>query len=229
MQYTYNEFKLPSNGKIYPTDKVHIRPKTIFDIKMMLNNPIYNLKAEIDTLQTCLNPNDGISVYDLVNQDVVYLLYMLRGMSDDNIMIGYKGKQIEAHISEMEVKYLQEWNPKRVLPDCGKEVELAYKPIKLIFNLQQMCQEFTQQYPDFQGDVPNVVALLNSIVSFDGSTNKDMIRSRLEQLSWKDSIYLVNEIENLNKLDFGIVEDIEVEPGVRIPIQLNDKFFRPAL
>ena len=41
MQYMYTECKLPSNGKFYKTTTVHLRPKTIFDIKSLLNNATF--------------------------------------------------------------------------------------------------------------------------------------------------------------------------------------------
>ena len=92
MQYKYITCKLPSNGKIYPTKEVHLRAKTIFDIKALLENPVFQFKSEIDTLNNCIDPNDHINVYDLVNQDVVFLLYKLRSMSNDNLSVKYNNK-----------------------------------------------------------------------------------------------------------------------------------------
>ena len=116
MQYIYTECTLPSNGLIYKTKTVHLRPKTIFDIKTLLNNPIFMLKSEIDALNNCISPEDNINVYDLVNADVVYLLYKLRSMSDDCLNLEIKGKQYTVKISDLEVKYLDEYNTEITLP-----------------------------------------------------------------------------------------------------------------
>lgn len=232
MQYIYTECKLPSNGKIYSTKVVHLRPKTIFDIKSILNNPVYMIKSEIDALQNCIDPNDNINVYDLVNQDVVYLLYKLRSMSDDCLMLSIKGQQYPVKISELDVKYLEDWDNKCVLPESKLEVCLAYKPIGLVFNLESKKNEFLAKYPDYKGDAMNAVAIINSIDSIDNLVNKDMIRLKLEELSWKDSLYLINKIEELNKLEFGIKEEVELDiegEKVAVPIQISETFFRPTI
>lgn len=233
MQYIYTEFDLPSNGKLYPINKVHLRPKTIFDIKMLLNNPVFMLKSEIDALQKCINPEDNVNVYDLANKDVVYLLYMLRSLSNNNLSISYKGKTFNSTISELNIKYLEEYNPERKLPSSGKIVNLAPVTIGHIFNLEQEKQKFLSKYPDYTGDVANTVSLLNAIASVDGSTNKDMIRAQLEQLDWTDSIYLIEQIEENSNLDFGIEEFVDVtdEEGrkIKLPIQINENFFRATL
>lgn len=232
MQYIYTECHLPSNGKLYNTEIVHLRPKTIFDIKALLNNPAFMLKSEIDALQNCIDPRDNINVYDLVNQDVVYLLYKLRSMSNDCIELEIKGNRYPIKISELEVKELDEWNPNRKLPDSGLDVVLAYQPIKNIFDIEKQKVEFLRKYPEYNGDVYNTISILNAIDSIDGSVNKDHVRNKLEQLSWKDSIYLINEIEKLSKLDFGIKEEVELNidgENVIIPLQITEEFFRSAL
>ena len=232
MQYIYTECHLPSNGKLYNTEIVHLRPKTIFDIKALLNNPAFMLKSEIDALQNCIDPRDNINVYDLVNQDVVYLLYKLRSMSNDCIELEIKGNRYPIKISELEVKELDEWNPNRKLPDSGLDVVLAYQPIKNIFDIEKQKVEFLNKYPEYNGDVYNTISILNAIDSIDGSVNKDHVRNKLEQLSWKDSIYLINEIEKLSKLDFGIKEEVELNidgENVIIPLQITEEFFRSAL
>lgn len=232
MQYIYTECNLPSNGKMYPTTKVHLRPKTIFDIKVLLNNPVFMIKSEIDALQNCIDPNDNVNVYDLVNQDVVYLLYKLRSLSDDCLTLNVKGKQYPIKISELDVKFLDNWENTIVLPESGIKVELAYKPISLVFNLESKRDELLAKYPDYHGDALNAVALINAIESIDGSVNKDHVRMKLEELSWKDSIYLINKIEEQNKLDFGIREEVDLDidgEKVTVPIQISEAFFRPAL
>lgn len=232
MQYIYTKCELPSNGKIYNTTTINLRPKTIFDIKTLLNNPVYMIKSEIDTLQNCIDPKDNINVYDLVNQDVVYLLYKLRSLSDDTLILNIKNEQYPIKISELNVKYLDEWNPNRKLPESELDVVLSYKPIRNVFEIEKQKQDFENKYPNYSGDIYNTVALLNAIESIDGSTNKDNIRTMLEKLSWKDSLYLIKEIENLNKLDFGIEEEVELEienEKVKVPLQITEEFFRPSL
>lgn len=232
MQYTYTECELPSNGKIYPTKIVHLRPKTIFDIKTLLSNPVFMIKSEIDALQNCIDPKDNINVYDLVNQDVVFLLYKLRSMSDDCLTLSVNNQQYPIKISELEVKYLEDWNTDFILPESKFQVKLAYKPISLIFGLEEKKNEFLHKYPDYEGDAYNAVALINAVESIDNSVNKDMIRVKLEGLSWKDSLYLIDKIEELNKLDFGIKEEVELEideKKIIVPIQISESFFRPAL
>lgn len=232
MQYIYTECNLPSDGKLYPTQVVHLRPKTIFDIKTILNNPVYMIKSEIDALQNCIDPRDNINVYNLVNQDVIYLLYKLRSLSNDNLNIVIKDQTYPIKISELDVKYLDKWEPVRKLPDSGMEVVLAYQPIKNIFDIETQKQKFLEKYPDYVGDVYNAIALLNAVDSLDGLTNKDHIRTKLEQLSWKDSIYLIQEIENINKLDFGIKEEVILNIDGKdeiIPIQITESFFRSSI
>lgn len=232
MQYIYTECKLPSNGKIYDTTTVHIRPKTIFDIKTLLNNFTFVLKSEIDTLQNCIDPKDNINVYNLVSQDVVYLLYKLRSLSDDILHLNIKNHVYDIKISELDVKYLDNYNNKYTLPDSGLEVVLKYQPIKNTFNIEQLKEEFESKYPEYSGDVYNTLRILNSIESINNSVNTDIIRTQLEQLSWKDSVYLINEIDKFNKLDFGIIEEVKLDidgKDTTIPIQITEEFFRPAL
>lgn len=232
MQYIYTECKLPSNGLIYPITTVHLRPKTIFDIKKLLNDPVYMLKSEIDVLQYCIDPNDKVDVYSLINQDVVYLLYKLRSLSDDVLKIRYKTNTYDFNISDLDVKYLENWNNVITLPESKKTVVLKYQPIKNIFNIEQEKIEFLSKYPEYNGDVTNTVNILNSIESIDNSVNTDFIRTDLLDLSWKDSIFLLNEIDKINKLDFGVVEFVNItvdDNEIKVPIQINEEFFRPTI
>lgn len=234
MQFNYVTCELPSNGKIYPIKEVHIRPKTIFDIKTLLNSPEYYLKTEIDTLQNCIDPKDKVDVYSLCNQDVVYLLYKLRALSNDSLFINYKGNTQEFKISELKVNMLDSWNNEVTLPESGIKATLSYKPISSVFNLQKEMQEFLEKYPDYQGDVANTVTIINSILMIDNITDKDNIRNKLNELSWKDSVYLISEIDKLNKADnFGVVEEVsifdkELNKEITVPIQIDQNFFRAA-
>lgn len=231
MQHIYTECKLPSNGLIYPITTVHLRPKTIFDIKKLLNDPVYMLKSEIDALQYCIDPNDKVDVYNLINQDVVYLLYKLRSLSDDILKIRYKTNTYDFNISDLDVKYLENWNNIITLPESKKTVVLKYQPIKNIFNIEQEKVKFLSKYPEYNGDVTNTINILNSIESIDNNVNIDFIRTDLLDLSWKDSIFLLNEIDKINKLDFGVVEFVNItvdDNEVRVPIQINEEFFRPT-
>ena len=233
MQYKYFTCNLPSNGLIYPTKEVHLRAKTIFDMKSLLVNPAFQLRSEIDALNNCIDPNDNIDVYDLVNQDVVYLLYKLRSLSDDILTINYNNKQYSIAISELDVKYLDSWNPNLVLPDSKYEVVLDYTPISNVLNFDKLKSEFERKYPDYRGDSGHVITVLNSIKMFNHLTDKDFIRNALENLSFKDSLYLLDNISNFNKQDFGVVEEFEIndENGniKKIPIQITESFFRPEL
>lgn len=234
MQPIYTTCDLPSNGMFYPIKQVRIRPKTIYDIKTMLNNPVFMLRNEIDALQACIHPDDAkkVNVYDLVNQDVVYLLYMLRSLSDDSIELEIKGQKFVVKISELDVVTLDHWDNVVTLPECGKTVQLNYTPIKNIFDLPQMVEEFKRNYPDFASDPANAVALLNAVALFDNHANRDIVRSALEELSWKDSIYLVQKIEENSKLQFGVKEEATITlDGVEvvIPLKITEEFFRPAL
>lgn len=233
MQYKYITCKLPSNGLIYPTKEIHLRAKTIFDIKMLLGNPVFQLKSEIDALNSCIDPNDNIDVYDLVNQDVVYLLYKLRSMSDDILKIIYKKVEYPINISDLDIKYLEEYNNEVTLPDSGFLVYLDYTPIKRIFNMNEQQKEFLSKYPEYHGDVNNTLMILNSIKMIERTTDKDHLRNILEGLSFKDSIYLINKIEEFNKLDFGVVEEVTIKEKdtgteIKVPLQINENFFRPA-
>lgn len=74
--------------------------------------------------------------------------------------------------------------------------------------------------------------LLNAIDSIDNVVNKDHVRTKLEQLSWKDSLYLIEEIEKAAKLDFGIKEEATINIDgidVVVPLQITEEFFRPTL
>lgn len=229
MQYKYVTCTLPSNGLIYPIKEVHLRPKTIFDIKTLLGDPVFTLKSEIDALQNCINPNDNINVYDLVNQDVVYLLYKLRSMSDDILNVIVKDKNYAVELSKLEIKPLTEWNTQYELPDSKIHVELTYTPIKNLFFINDQKEAFEKKYPDFRGDVINTLTILNSIAMFDDVTDKDHIRARLETLSFKDSLYLLKQIDKLKSSNFGIVEEFELEDGTKVPLQITEEFFRPTL
>lgn len=232
MQYIYTECTLPSNGLIYKTKTVHLRPKTIFDIKTLLNNPVFMLKSEIDALNNCISPEDNIDVYDLVNADVVYLLYKLRSMSDDCLNLEIKGKQYTVKISDLEVKYLDEYNTEITLPESKIPVRLKLQTIGDIFGLSNARDEFMRKYPEYRGDALNTISILNSIDTFGTSVSSEHIRNGLEQLSWKDSLYLIQAIEDLNKLDFGIKEQVELDvegEKVTIPLQITEQFFRPTI
>lgn len=239
MQYIYTSCELPSNGKFYPIREVHLRPKTIFDIKALLSNPFFNLKNEIDALQACIDPRDKVDVYDLVNQDVVYLLYRLRSLSDDVLQVKYKDNVYPLYISQLDVKTLENWEHTFKLPVTGVEFELAPVPIRNVFELPQMVADFKEKYPDYAGDIPNTVSILNAIAAFDGSVNKDFIRGKLEELPWKDSLFLIDKIEKQGNMSFGVVEEGVIEvpseehegemEKVIIPITLNEQFFRPSL
>lgn len=234
MQYKYVTCKLPSNGLIYDIKEVHLRAKTIFDIKALLNEPSFQLRAEIETLQQCIDPNDHVDVYDLINQDVVYLLYKLRSLSSDILKLKYKNQDYDINISDLDIKYLDKWETEFVLPDSGKRFELKYTPIRNILNLNNQVEEFKAEFPDYQGDVVNTVALLNSVIMFDNMTNKAHIMNALAELDFKDSLYIIEKIEKMSRTEFGVVEEVnlvEKDTGkeVKVPIVMTEEFFRPTL
>lgn len=233
MQYNYITCVLPSNGKIYDTKEVHLRAKTIFDIKSLLNNTNLQLKSEIDVLNTCLDPKDNVNVYNLVQQDVIFLLYQLRSMSDDVYTFSFNNETYSINISDLDVKMLDEFNNEIELPDSKIKVYLNCLPIKFIYDITKLQQEFNKKYPDYNGDVSNAIRILESIQMFDNITTKDIIRTRLETLSFRDSLYLINAIEAMENLDFGIREVAKIKNSkgedLEIPIQLNNAFFRPQL
>lgn len=234
MQYKYITCQLPSNGLIYDTKEVHLRAKTIFDIKTLLNNPVFQMRAEIEALQQCIDPKDNIDVYDLVNQDVVYLLYKLRSLSSDILKLNYHNQEYDISISDLDVKTLDKWETEFDLPDSKKHFQLAYTSIRNVFNLNEQVAKFKTEFPDYQGDVVNTVALLNSVVMFDGMTNKTHIMNALAELDFKDSLFIINKIEELAKADFGVKEEVNLvdkDTGeeVTVPIVMTEEFFRPAL
>lgn len=147
MQYIYTECFLPSNGQFYNTKSVHLRPKTVFDIKALLNNPAFMLKSEIDALQNCIDPRDNINVYDLVNQDVVYLLYKLRSMSDDNFTLLINNE--EHNVKKLEQKQ-QELNDVQ----AQHEAQLQGRE-------QQYLEEKEQRDKEIQTRKDNVEKLKN--------------------------------------------------------------------
>ena len=232
--YNYVTVKLPSNGLLYNVKEVHLRQKTIFDIKALLDNPIFQLKSEIDAINNCLDPRDNINVYDFVNQDVVYLLYKLRSLSDDNLTLNVNDVKYDIKISELPVKYLESFDNVITLPESNKVVSLTYVPIRLMFNLEREKRNFLAKYPEYHSDVVNTVLLLNVINNIDSLYDKERIRIELEKLSWKDSIHLIDKIEKLQNLDFGIVEEVNVKDpetneSKKVKIQLTSEFFRPTL
>lgn len=228
--YKYINCTLPSNGMIYPIKEVKLRAKTIFDITTVLNNSIYDIRQEIDILQNCIDPNQNIDVYSLVNQDVVYLLYKLRSLSNDIITVKYKNIEYNFNISDLEVKYLTEYNNCRELPESKTKVMLAYKPIRENFQLEKQKQEFKNQFPEYVGDVTRTVLVLNAIDSFGSITDKNILRNELNNLSWKDSVYLLEEIEKFQLQDFGIKEEVEITTDdgqkIKLPIEITENFFR---
>lgn len=234
MQYKYVTCVLPSNGLIYDTKEVHLRAKTIFDIKVLLNEPTFQLRSEIEALQHCIDPADGIDVYDLINQDVVYLLYKLRSLSTDVLKLKYHNQEYSVNISDLDIVPLEEWNTEFTLPDSGKSFQLRYTPIRNVLTMNSKIAAFNEEYPDYPGDVANTVALLDSVILFDGLTNKAHIMNALAELSFKDSIYIVSRIEELSRKEFGVKEEVKLldkETGkeVTVPIILTEEFFRPTL
>lgn len=233
MQYKYITCQLPSNGLIYDTKEVHLRAKTIFDIKTLLSNPAFQLRAEIETLQQCIDPKDNVDVYDLTNQDVVYLLYKLRSLSSDELKIKYKNQDYSINISDLDVKNLEKWETEFTLPDSGKMIELKYTPIRTLLTLDNQVDEFKALYPDYQGDILNTVALLNNIVAFDNLTDKTLILNALTELSFKDSLFIVQKIEDMAKTEYGVVEKITLKDSegkdTTVPIIMTEEFFRPTL
>lgn len=234
MQYNYVTCDLPSNGKFYPIKTVHLRAKNIFDIKSLLSNPVYYLKSEIDTLQNCIDPKDNINVYDLVKQDVVYLLYKLRSLSDDVITVNYKNKGYDFNISDLEINYLDtNINNEVILPESNNRVTLRMPTLGDTFNIGEKTNEFKNKYPDYNGDIENTVNILNAIASLNDYTEENFIRNTLENLSWKDSIYLIQKIEEYQQSNFGVVEVVTIvdenRKEIKLPIEISENFFRPTL
>lgn len=234
MQYKYITCQLPSNGLIYDTKEVHLRAKTIFDIKALLNNPVFQMRAEVEALQQCIDPKDNIDVYDLINQDVVYLLYKLRSLSSDVLKLKYHNQEYNINISDLDVKILDKWKTEFDLPDSKKHFQLAYTPIRNVLNMSEQVAKFNSEFPDYAGDVVNTVALLNAVIMFDGMTNKTHIMNALAELSFKDSLFIINKIEEMARLDFGVKEEVtlidkDTGKDVTVPILMTEEFFRPAL
>lgn len=234
MNYKYIVCKLPSNGLIYDTKEVHLRAKTIFDIKALLNNPSFQIRAEIETLQQCLDPKDGVDVYDLINQDVVYLLYKLRSLSNDILPLKYKNQEYNINISDMDVVYLEEWNTEFECPESKKKITLKYTPIRNVLNLNEQVAKFKEEFPDYSGDAINTVAILNSVIEFDGMTNKAHIMNALAELGYKDSLFIIDKITEMARAEFGVKEEAKIvdkETGeeVTVPIVINENFFRATL
>lgn len=246
--YTISEtIILPSKGEVYEYDvtpTIKLRSMTTAEEMQRLSQSGSTYKNLCDIIDACMVESPGISSYDMILGDYVFLLYQLRiitygseyktasvcpfcGASnidtfnlDDLIVYKYGDNDISC----------KEFD----LPVCGSHVELKFQTPRIIDRINEQIKEFRNKAKTVTYDPTLLFTLKALIDKIDGKKpNPLTVEEWIKNLSMKDTNIILQYADKLNSA-IGIetklytscnICGLEYESALRI----TQEFFRPTL
>ena len=244
----YEEFELPSKGKIYNREVkpiVKLRSMTTNEEMKRLNpstDRAYKNMAEI--LDDCMMEDIGISAYDLCIGDYQFLIHKLRVVTHGKdypleCKCPYCLSTTEETIDldEMPVK---KYTDKLLdclefeLPKTKKHIKLRMQTPRLLDDIAVNVKDFKKRAPSFSGDPAFLFTLKSLIEEIDGERPDPItIENWIRQLPMADANYLIKKSDKLME-GIGLETDLEVTCPICgltyiAPFRVTQEFFRPRI
>lgn len=207
---------LPSRFKIYPEGtKFFGRPLKVLEIKMLSTLNENNVNHVINSIIKKSINVVGISHDDILVSDKLYLVFWLRANTykDSGYKVGFECSECEQestytfNLSDLEIKYLEEYNKEPIKLKDGDEIGLKFQSLKE----EQEANSFIKKNKgkplmEIDEELVNYATLISTI-----NGEKKSLKDNYEyliNLSPEDYVIIVGELENR---DIGIVPIINVK------------------
>lgn len=246
--YTISEtITLPSNGQVYEYDvipTIKLRSMTTAEEMQRLSQSGSTYKNLCDIIDACMVENPGISSYDMVIGDYVFLLYQLRiitygseyktasvcpfcgatnvdTFSLDDLII-HKYEDTEESYKEFD------------LPVSGHHIELRYQTPRLIDRITDQVKEFRNKAKTINYDPTLLFTLKALIEKIDGKKpNPLTVEDWIKNLSMKDTNMILQYADKLND-SIGIETKLYTSCNIcgleyESQLRITQEFFRPSL
>ena len=231
--------ELPSKGLVYPPDhplrsgKVEMKYMTAKEEDILTNQNYIKKGIVLDKLLSSLIMGK-FDIKELITGDKNALLIASRilGYGKD-YTFNYDGTEYNIDLTQLdnkpfdETKITSKGTFKFTLPATGTEVEFKLLNNKDNENIDQEIESMKKLNKDSSSEI--TTRLKYQIVSIDGDTDKNNIRSFVEQMLAQDSRALRKYIKDISP-DINLSTKVKidgVEEDIDIPISLS--FFWPDL
>ena len=246
--YTISEnITLPSLGKVYEFDvapNVRLRSMTTAEEMQRLSSTNSAYKNLCDIIDACMVDNPGISSYDMIIGDYVFLLYQLRIITygseyktgsvcpfcGSTVVDTFNLDNLIVHRYDEELTKFQQIE----LPVSGSVVELNYQTPRMVDRINEQVKEFKNKAQTITYDPTLLFTLKNIIARIDGKKpNPLTVEDWIKQLSMKDTNLILQYADKLNN-SIGIETKLYTTCNIcgldyESSLRITQEFFRPAL
>lgn len=217
------EFKLPSNGKVYSVDvtpSVKLRSMTTEEEMKRLAPSDRAYKNLCEIIDDCIIGDPGISVYDMCLADYQFLLHKLRVVTYGaeypvTTVCPYCAHEAD-HVVDMNDLPVTEYNPDEfakyiefTLPVTKKHIKLRLQTPRMVDDVTERDRELKKKSKGKSQDSAFLFSLQSLIETVDGEKldpvkREDFVRS----LPMMDTNYIMKHAEKLVE-SFGVDNTME--------------------
>ena len=242
----YEQFRLPSNGKIYDTEinpNVTLRSMTTLEEMKRLSPTDMPYKTMSDIIEGCMKDAPELPVYEMSLGDYQYLLHKLRIVTYGpqykmNIKCTECGKVSES-VADLESLHISEWDPTVLdtqiitLPKSKHQIELKFQTpydLDMINYKAKETKKRTRQNIDYS-ILYTIVSLIKKV---DGAVlNSIDLEEFVKTLPNMDANFIVTKASEFNRkvgLDNRItVKCSECGAEMEVPFRITSEFFGPSI
>lgn len=242
----YENFKLPSNGKIYDIEinpNITLRSMTTLEEMKRLSPTDMPYKSMSDIIQGCMKEDPEIPVYEMSLGDYQYLLHKLRIVTYGpeykmSIKCSHCGK-VSDSIADLESLPISEWEPGVLenqiitLPKSKHQIELKFQTpydLDMISYKAKETKKRTKQNIDYS----ILYTIMSLIKKVDGAVlNSIELEEFVKSLPNLDANFIVNKASEFNRkvgLDNRItVKCAECGAEMETPFRITSEFFGPTI
>lgn len=246
--YTISEnITLPSEGKVYEFDivpNVKLRSMTTAEEMQRLSQTNSAYKNLCDIIDACLVDNPGISSYDMIIGDYVFLLYQLRIITygsdyKTGSVCPYCGSTvvdtfnlddlIVRHYDDSILSY-KEFD----LPVAGNHITLKFQTPRIVDRINEQIKEFKGKAQTITYDPTLLFTMKNLIEKIDSKKpNPLTVDEWIKNLSMKDANMILQYCDKLNN-SIGVETKLYTTCNMcgldyESSLRITNEFFRPAL
>lgn len=246
--YTISEnITLPSKGEVYEFNvapDIKLRSMTTAEEMQRLSNTSSAYKNLCDIIDSCMVEDPGISSYDMIIGDYVFLLYQLRIITygseyktasvcpfcGSNVVDTFNLDNLIVHSYDDKIKTYQEFD----LPVSGNHIELRFQTPRIIDSINNESKDFKKKAQAITYDPTLLFTLKHIIAKIDGKKpNPIKIEEWIKQLSMKDTNFILQHADKLNN-QIGIETKLYTTCNIcgmdyESSLRITQEFFRPAL
>ena len=246
--YTISEnITLPSNGEVYEFNvvpNIKLRSMTTAEEMQRLSNTNSAYKNLCDIIDACMVENPGISSYDMIIGDYVFLLYQLRIITygseyktgsvcpfcGSTVVDTFNLDDLIVNKFDEKVLALKEFD----LPVCGSHVEIKFQTPRIVDRINQQIKDFRSKAQTITYDPTILFTMKNLIEKIDGKKpNPLTVEDWIKNLSMKDTNLILQYCDKLNN-SIGVETKLYTTCNIcgldyESSLRITQEFFRPAL